>query len=135
MQTGKPHEGQNPNHHAENEPISPIPDEHVSSPLPSLEYLLTCSKGSLQDVQLTNLNRAANCLKQARIEWNEACAHREAAGVALWLINNREALLQQCSRSLEVILDDELPSMVTIRGSKKGLDSLLGAPPKPREEE
>jgi hypothetical protein len=49
---------------------------------PSLEYLLTCSKASLQDVELANLNRAANCLKQVKLEWAEACGHREAAGVA-----------------------------------------------------
>jgi hypothetical protein len=65
-------------------------DEPLSLPLPSLEYLLNCSRTSLQDVELANLNRAANCLKRARIEWNEACAHREAAGVARWLLENRE---------------------------------------------
>jgi hypothetical protein len=109
------------------EPIDPMADEPVSLPLPTLEYLLNCSKGSLQDVELSNL-RAANCLKQARIEWNAACTHREAAGVARWLIENREALLQQSSRTLEVSLEDELPNLATIRGPKKGLGSLLGAP-------
>jgi hypothetical protein len=109
--------------------------EPLSLPLPSLEYLLTCSRGSLEDVELANLSQAANCLKQARIEWNEACAHREAAGVARWLLENREALLQQSGRTLEVRVEDELPTLATIRGPKKGLDSLLGAPAKPHEEE
>jgi hypothetical protein len=101
-------------------------DEPLSLPLPSLEYLLYCSRTSLQDVELANLNRPANCLKRARIEWNEACAHREAAGVARWLLENREALLQQSTRTLEVNTD-ELP-LVTVKGPKKGLDSLLGPP-------
>jgi hypothetical protein len=43
-------------------PINSMADEPVSLPLPSLEYLLSCSKESLQDVELTNLNRAANCV-------------------------------------------------------------------------
>jgi|SRR5208282_1082759 len=104
-----------------------IPDEPRSLPLPSLEYLLTCSRLSLEDVELANLNRAANCLKQARIEWNEACAHREAAGVARWLLENREALLEQSTRTLEVGVQDEFPALVTVKGPKKGLDTLLGA--------
>lgn len=53
-------------------------EEEQRPPLPHLEYLLTCSKASLQDIELANLNRAANCLKAARLEWYEACNHREA---------------------------------------------------------
>jgi hypothetical protein len=116
------------------ESMSPMADEPISLPLPSLDYLLTCSRAGLQDVELASLNLAQNCLKRARIEWNEACAHREAAGVARWLMENREALLRQSSRTLEVNLGDELPTMATIRGPKRGLDSLLGAPAKPPEE-
>jgi hypothetical protein len=71
---------------------------------------------------------AANCLKQAKTEWDEACAHREAAGVARWLIENREALLEQVSRTLEVHIDPELPNLARITGPKEGLDILLGAP-------
>jgi hypothetical protein len=99
--------------------MSPMADEPISLPLPSLEYLLTCSKMSLQDVEINSLNRAANCLKRARVEWNEAVSHREAAGVARWLIENREALLRQCSRTLEVNLGDELPTLATISGPKR----------------
>lgn len=94
--------------------------------LPSLDYLLTCSKQSLQDVELANLNRAANCLKRAREEWFEAVTQREAAGVARWLIENRDALLEQAKRTLKVeIEDDGLP---TISGPKTGLEKLLGTP-------
>lgn len=95
--------------------LTPI-EQGKTLPLPSLEYLLTCSKGSLQDVELASLNRAANCLKQAKIEWDEACVHREAAGVARWLIENRDALLQQTSRTLEIKTEGELPSLATDNG-------------------
>lgn len=51
---------------------------------------------------------------------NGACAHREAAGVARWLLENREGLLQQSTLTLEVSVQDELPALATIKGPKKG---------------
>jgi hypothetical protein len=44
-----------------------------------------------------------------KLEWEEALAQREAAGVARWLIENREELLQQSSRTLEVRAVPEFP--------------------------
>jgi len=72
------------------------------------------------------LDRAANCLKQAKMEWDQACAHSEASGVARWLMENRDALLEQVSRTLEVKIEDQLPNLTTIKGPKRGLDKLLG---------
>jgi len=48
------------------------------------------------------------------------------AGVARWLIENRDALLEQATRTLEVKIEDKLPNLTTIKGPKKGLDKLLG---------
>ena len=97
-------------------------------PLPSLIYLLECSKQMLYDLELAALNRSVNHLKVAKLEWEEAVAQREAAGVARWLIENREELLQQSSRTLEVHGAAEFPGQATITGPKAGLDALLGKP-------
>jgi len=94
--------------------------------MPSLRYLLNCSAQSLADLELTALNRSSNCLKAARLEWEEAVAQREIAGVARWLIENRDALLQMTSRTVDVRPVEELPGHVEISGSKMGFDALLG---------
>jgi len=46
-------------------------------------------------------------LKQAKMEWDEACGHGEVAGVARWLIENGDALLQQTSRTLEGVATEK----------------------------
>jgi len=61
-----------------------------------------------------------------RLEWEEAIAQREIAGVAPWLIENRDALLQMTARTGDVRPLEELPGQVEITGSKMGLDALLG---------
>ena len=71
--------------------------------LPPIEYLLDCSLKSLEDLELAALNRSQQCLKAARAEFEEACAQREAAGVARWLRENRETLLGRRKESEEVI--------------------------------
>ena len=93
--------------------------------MPSLRYLLNCSRPSLYDLELASLNRSSNCLRAARLEWEEAIAQREIAGVARWLIENRDALLQMTARTVEVRPLEE-PGQVEITGSKMGLDALLG---------
>jgi hypothetical protein len=104
-------------------PIVPV-ESTTGHNLPVARLLLTCSQMGLHEVELANLNLAANCLKRARLEWNEAVAHGEAAGVARWLIHNRDALLEQARRTLQVETgDDGLP---TVSGSKRGLEKLLG---------
>ena len=94
--------------------------------MPSLRYLLNCSRQSLYDLELASLNRSSNCLRAARLEWEEAIAQREIAGVARWLIENRDALLQMTARTVDVRPLEELPGQVEITGSKMGLDVLLG---------
>jgi len=58
---------------------------------PPLEYLVSCSAQSLLDLELAALNRSSNCLKAARLEWEEAVAHREIAGVAAGEPNRRNS--------------------------------------------
>ena len=100
--------------------------------MPSLRYLLNCSRQSLADLERASLNRSSNCLKAARLEWEEAVAQREIAGVARWLIENRDALLQMTSRTVDVRPVEDLPGQVEITGSKLAFDALLG-PEKPKK--
>jgi len=60
------------------------------------------------------------------LEWEEAVAQREIAGVARWLIENRDALLQMTARTVDVRPVEDLPGHVEITASKLGLDALLG---------
>jgi len=94
--------------------------------MPSLRYLLNCSRQSLYDLELASLNRSSNCLRVAKTEWDEAVAQREIAGVVRWLIENRDALMQMTSRTVDVRPLEELPGHVEITGSKMGFDALLG---------
>jgi hypothetical protein len=70
----------------------------VNSPVPPLEYLLSCSAKSLQELELCALNRSQQCLRAAKEEWEEALAQREMAGVARWFIEHRPYLLETASR-------------------------------------
>lgn len=72
------------------------------NPLPPLQFLIECSEKFLGDLELACLNRSQQCLKAAKIEWEEALAQREAAGVARWLIEHRPHLLEQARRTLEI---------------------------------
>jgi hypothetical protein len=76
---------------------------------PSLKYLLYCSRESLRDLELVALNRPNNCLRVAKTEWDEAVAQREIAGVARWLVEHRDELLQLTSRTVEAREVPELP--------------------------
>lgn len=94
--------------------------------MPPLDYLLTCSRKVLQDLELAALARAAQHLKTAKLEWEEAAAQKEISGVVRWLIDCRDTLLEQASRTLEVRLVPEFPNLVEVSGPKRGLDALLG---------
>lgn len=75
----------------------------MNSPaLPPLSYLLECSNQSLADLELAALARSSQHLKRAKEEWLEGASQREAAGVARWLIENREGLLEQARKTVEV---------------------------------
>ena len=73
----------------------------MNEPLPPLEYLLSCSESSLRDLELAALDRAAQCKKRARIEFMEAIAQQEAAGVARYFLEHRGELLEAARRTLE----------------------------------
>jgi hypothetical protein len=96
---------------SENKPPQESESQITTAPtrMPSLRYLLNCSRQSLYDLELAALNRSSNCLQVAKTEWQEAVAQREIAGVARWLIENRDALLQMTSRTVDVRPLEELP--------------------------
>src|SRR5262249_46750547 len=77
--------------------------------MPPLEYLLECSVRSLQDLEMNALNRSANCLKRAKMEWDEAVANRERAGVARWLIEHRAEIMEQAKNTFEVKAPVQFP--------------------------
>jgi len=68
--------------------------------LPPFEYLLECSVRSLQSLELACLDRSRHSLKAVRMELEEAVAQRECAGVARWLIDNRQSLLSVSQHTL-----------------------------------
>jgi hypothetical protein len=61
--------------------------------LPPLPYLVDCRTETLQTLELKALDAAAQHMKAAKAEWEQARAHTEAAGVYRWLIENREELI------------------------------------------
>jgi hypothetical protein len=104
-----------------------VPNTRTAFPrLPPIEYLLSCSRQSLQDLEMPALNRSNNCLRAAKDEWHEAVAQSEIAGVARWLIEHREELLERASRTLEIHAKPQFPESVEVTGPKIGLEKLLG---------
>jgi hypothetical protein len=77
--------------------------------LPSLDFLLTCSRTSLHDLELAGLNRSRNHTKAAMLELEEAIAQREIAAVARFLIEYREEIFAKARQTLEQS-DFEFPS-------------------------
>lgn len=78
-------------------------------PLPSWEFLFTCSERSLRDLELACLNRQANCLKAAKEQWGEAVRQATAAELARLLIEQRDAMLAEARRTVEVQAVLEFP--------------------------
>ena len=68
-----------------------------------MEFLFGHSHSTLCSLELAALNRSSEHLRRAEAEMNEAVAQREVAGVARWLIENRETLLEAAHNSLPVI--------------------------------
>ena len=92
----------------------------------SRSAFVAASLPEIRLVELASLSRAANHFKTAKLEWEQAAAHKETAGVALWLIEHRDELLQQTSRTLEVRPVEEFPRLIEVSGPVKGIDALLG---------
>jgi hypothetical protein len=61
-------------------------------PLP-LEFLLESSMRSLEDLELSSRNRAANLSKAIRIELDAFVEETAKAMLARWMIENRDALV------------------------------------------
>jgi hypothetical protein len=66
--------------------------------LPPLSVLLECSQQHLADLELLSLERAQSCIRCAQEQLVEAVEHREIAGVAGWLRDNRGELLTYARR-------------------------------------
>ena len=62
--------------------------------MPPIEHLIGSSESELQQLELAALDLSAQCVKRAEAELKQAVAHREAAGVYRWLINEREKLIR-----------------------------------------
>lgn len=61
---------------------------------PPVEFLLHCSRTSLDDFELSRLNRAANLRKQLRDLYAQLVSAEAEAVFARWLIEHRSALLE-----------------------------------------
>ena len=68
--------------------------------MPDLDFLLKHSLMTLSELELSSLSRSANALKHAKLEMEEAVAQREIAGVARWLLEHREDLLEAARRAI-----------------------------------
>ena len=66
-----------------------------------MEFLMSASDQSLQNFALARLNAAANLEKEIRAMQAELVNLREAAGVAQWLLDNRQKLLATVGSHLE----------------------------------
>ena len=62
--------------------------------IPPIEHLIGSSESELQQLELAALDLSAQCVKRAEAELKQAVAHREAAGVYRFLINNRDAWIR-----------------------------------------
>jgi len=68
--------------------------------MPDLDFLLKHSLMTLSELELSSLSRSSNALKHAKLEMEEAVAQREIAGVARWLLEHREDLLEAARRAI-----------------------------------
>lgn len=69
--------------------------------LPALPYLIDCPNLALQDLEMEALNLAAQCMKRAKLELEQAVSHRERAGALRLLIENRDELLNLARRTAD----------------------------------
>lgn len=69
--------------------------------LPSPDVLFGMSKTSLQDLLLAGWDRSSRHLKAARISWDEAVREQAIVLLAEYLLEYREAFLDQARRTIE----------------------------------
>lgn len=64
-------------------------------PVPTVDFLLYASTRSLENLELSSLNRAANLSKTLKLEMDEWIEQAATAMMARWMIENRAELLGQ----------------------------------------
>jgi hypothetical protein len=69
--------------------------------LPPLPYLLDCPDTALHEIELKSLDLAAQCMKRAKQEFEQAVAYRERAGAIRFLINGRDEMLNLARRTVD----------------------------------
>jgi hypothetical protein len=66
-----------------------------------LEWLFDCSDLTLQDLELSSLDRGAKFLKGAKADWNAAVSEIAKAEVARYFREHREEILALARRTIE----------------------------------
>jgi hypothetical protein len=79
--------------------------------LPPLEYLFECSQQSLGDLELAYLDRAAQSLKAAKAEWNNAVGQAANAEVVRYFRDHRPEILDMARRTIERQSTIEFPGV------------------------
>jgi hypothetical protein len=74
----------------------------VPSTLPSLDFLLTCSQQTLNELELASLDRSSRSLKRAKEEISEGVAQREVAAIARFLIEHRDSIMEEARKIIDL---------------------------------
>jgi hypothetical protein len=69
--------------------------------IPKPEYLFEVSEMTLQDLQLSSLDRSARQLKAAKIAWGEAVREAAIATVAQYFLEERRGILEMARKTME----------------------------------
>jgi len=78
-----------------------------------LEWLFDCSEATLQDLELSALDRGAKFLKGAKADWNAAISEMTTAEVARYFREHREEIMEVARRTIEMQTVLEFPSKRT----------------------
>jgi hypothetical protein len=92
---------------------------------PPLDFLLLCSQASLEDFELSRLNRIANIRKQLHALQDELRQVEVEAALGQWLLLHREQLLAagralafQSSFQFNSPMPSSLPAVAPVMGAK-----------------
>ena len=81
--------------------------------MPPLDWLFDCEGTTLQDLELSALDRGARFLKGAKADWNAAVSQMAIAEVARYFREHREEILEHARRTIETQTVLEFPSKKT----------------------
>jgi hypothetical protein len=90
-------------------PTQTDPGVPVMDALP-MEWLFDCSERTLQDLELSSLDRGAKFLKGAKTDWNAAVSEMAKAEVARYFREHRDEILAYARRAIEKQSVLEFPS-------------------------